>query len=57
VSPVRRWTTVAIFADTTGYGEAGLKDVVSVLPKWRNGAVTFAHPEDAKRNLIVQRKK
>jgi branched-chain amino acid transport system substrate-binding protein len=27
----RGWTRVAIFADTTGYGEAGLKDVVAAL--------------------------
>ena len=27
----RGWTRVAIFADTTGYGEAGLKDVESAL--------------------------
>ena len=27
----RGWTKVAIFADTTGYGEAGLKDVESAL--------------------------
>lgn len=28
-----------------------------VMGKVRNGAVTFAYPEDAKRNLLVQRKK
>jgi len=28
-----------------------------VMGKVRNGAVTFAYPEDAKRNLFVQRKK
>lgn len=37
------------------------KDAISqnmlVMGKVRNGAVTFAHPEDARRNLIVQRKK
>jgi len=37
------------------------KDAVSqnmlVMGKVQNGAVTFAYPEDAKRNLIVQRKK
>jgi branched-chain amino acid transport system substrate-binding protein len=27
----RGWTRVAIFADTTGYGEAGLKDVEAAL--------------------------
>ena len=27
----RGWTKVAIFADTTGYGEAGLKDVQDAL--------------------------
>lgn len=27
----RGWTRVAIFADTTGYGESGLKDVTSAL--------------------------
>ena len=27
----RGWTRVAVFADTTGYGEAGLKDVVAAL--------------------------
>ena len=37
------------------------KDAISqnmlVMGKVQNGAVTFAYPEDAKRNLIVQRKK
>jgi len=37
------------------------KDAVTanmlVMGKVRNGAVTFAYPEDAKRNLFVQRKK
>ncbi|MCD6665894.1 MAG: ABC transporter substrate-binding protein, partial [Hydrogenophaga sp.] len=37
------------------------KDAVTanmlVMGKVRNGAITFAYPEDAKRNLIVQRKK
>jgi branched-chain amino acid transport system substrate-binding protein len=28
-----------------------------VMGKVRNGAVTFAYPEDAKRNLVIQRKK
>lgn len=36
------------------------KDAISpnmlVMGKVRNGAVTFAYPEDAKRNLLVQRK-
>ena len=36
------------------------KDAISqnmlVMGKVRNGAVTFANPEDAKRNLFVQRK-
>ncbi len=27
----RGWTSVAVFADTTGYGEAGLQDVVKAL--------------------------
>ncbi|MGJ7511511.1 ABC transporter substrate-binding protein [Variovorax sp. GT1P44] len=29
----RRWTKVAVFADNTGYGEAGLKDVQKALEK------------------------
>lgn len=37
------------------------KDAVTpnmlVMGKVRNGAVTFAYPEDARRNLVVQRKK
>ena len=37
------------------------KDAVTpnmlVMGKVKNGAVTFAYPEDARRNLVVQRKK
>ena len=41
-------------------GAYGCKDAITpnmlVMGKVRNGAVTFAYPEDAKRNLFVQRK-
>ena len=35
----RGWTKVAIFADTTGYGEAGLKDVEAALAARKLNAV------------------
>ena len=38
----RGWTHVAIFADTTGYGEAGLKDVVAALAAKNLKAVHIA---------------
>lgn len=34
-----------------------ITDNMLVMGKVRNGAVTFAYPEDARRNLLVQRKK
>ncbi len=38
----RGWTKVAIFADTTGYGEAGLKDVEKALEAQKLKAVHVA---------------
>ncbi len=38
----RGWTKVAVFADTTGYGEAGLKDVETALAKKNLKAVYVA---------------
>jgi branched-chain amino acid transport system substrate-binding protein len=37
----RGWTKVAVFADTTGYGEAGLKDVVAALAAKKLTAVNI----------------
>ncbi len=37
----RGWTKVAVFADTTGYGEAGLKDVVAALEAKKLTAVNI----------------
>ena len=34
-----------------------ITETLLVMGKVHNGAITFAYPEDAKRNLIVQRKK
>ena len=31
ITTKRGWTKVAVFADTTGYGEAGLKDILAAL--------------------------
>jgi branched-chain amino acid transport system substrate-binding protein len=38
----RGWTKVAIFADTTGYGEAGLKDVEAAMSSNKLKAVYVA---------------
>ena len=38
----RGWTKVAIFADTSGYGEAGLKDVEKALEAKKLKAVYVA---------------
>jgi branched-chain amino acid transport system substrate-binding protein len=55
----RGWTRVAIFADTTGYGEAGLKDVEKALDAQKLKAVHVARfatgVQDLKAELTAAR--
>ena len=44
-----------LVGDAADYGT--LLDNMLVMGKVQNGAITFAYPEDARRNLTVKRKK
>jgi branched-chain amino acid transport system substrate-binding protein len=52
----RGWTKVAIFADTTGYGEAGLKDVQTALAARNLKAVHVARFPTGVQNLTTELK-
>jgi branched-chain amino acid transport system substrate-binding protein len=52
----RGWTKVAIFADTTGYGEAGLKDVEKALEAKKLKAVHVARFATGVKDLSAELK-
>jgi branched-chain amino acid transport system substrate-binding protein len=52
----RGWTKVAIFADTTGYGEAGLKDVEKALEAKKLKAVHVARFATGVKDLSTELK-
>jgi branched-chain amino acid transport system substrate-binding protein len=52
----RGWTKVAIFADTTGYGEAGLKDVEKALEAKQLKAVHVARFATGVKDLTTELK-
>jgi branched-chain amino acid transport system substrate-binding protein len=52
----RGWTKVAIFADTTGYGEAGLKDVEKALEAKQLKAVHVARFSTGVKDLTTELK-
>jgi branched-chain amino acid transport system substrate-binding protein len=52
----RGWTKVAIFADTTGYGEAGLKDVEKALEAKQLKAVYVARFATGVKDLTTELK-
>ena len=50
----RGWTKVAVFADTSGYGEAGLKDIVAALKAKNLEAVHVARFPVAVKDLSAE---
>ncbi len=52
----RGWTKVAVFADTTGYGEAGLKDVEKALDAKKLKAVHIARFATGVKDLSAELK-
>lgn len=50
----RGWTKVAVFADTSGYGEAGLKDIVAALKAKNLEAVYVARFPVAVKDLSTE---
>ena len=50
----RGWTKVAVFADTSGYGEAGLKDIVAALKAKNLEAVHVARFPVAVKDLSTE---